>query len=111
CALNDRGLPALKNINFNIRLGEILGVAGVEGNGQLELVETLTGLRAATHGSIVFKGENIEQCTPREKREKGVSHIPADRLIMGINTKCTISENLILNKYYRVPLSRHGVFN
>lgn len=110
CALNDRGLPALKNINFSIREGEILGVAGVEGNGQAELVETLTGLRALTNGTIIFKGKNIENCSPREKREKGISHIPADRSTMGVNTKCTISENLILNTYYRYPLSKRGLF-
>lgn len=107
---NDRGLPALKNINFNIRQGEILGVAGVEGNGQAELVEVITGLRDADRGEIIFQGENIVKGSPRKRRELGISHIPSDRLLMGVNTKCSISDNLILNKYYREPLSKKGFF-
>ncbi len=111
CALNDRGLSALKDVNFEIRRGEILGVAGVEGNGQSELVEVINGLRSATKGRITFLGNDIEKQSPRNRREGGISHIPADRLVMGINTKCSILENLILTKYYRNPLAKHGFIN
>lgn len=111
CALNDRGLSALKDVNFDIRRGEILGVAGVEGNGQSELVEVINGLRSATKGKITFLGNEIEKSSPRNRRERGISHIPADRLVMGVNTKSSILENLILTKYYRSPLAKLGFIN
>jgi simple sugar transport system ATP-binding protein len=104
-AYGDRGLPALREVSFSVRRGEIVGIAGVEGNGQAELVEVITGLRDITGGIIEYNGRDIANFSPRERRELGLSHIPADRLSLGVNTKCTIEENLILNKYYTNPLS------
>jgi simple sugar transport system ATP-binding protein len=105
-ARNNRGLPALKNINFCIRRGEIVGVAGVDGNGQNELVEVLGGLRRPTAGSILFGGKEIVHLSPRQRRSLGIAHIPADRLRMGVEGSLSIEENLILHVYNQAPLAR-----
>jgi general nucleoside transport system ATP-binding protein len=110
-AFNDRGLPALCNVSFNVRLGEILGVAGVEGNGQTELVEVITGLRDITAGKICLHDRDVAHSSPRKRREQGIAHIPEDRLLRGVSRGCSIEENLIVNTYYRRPLSRSIMFN
>ena len=99
-ALNDRKLP-----------GEIVGIAGVDGNGQTELVETLTGLRKQTGGSIYLNGENITACDCLKRRHHGISHVPADRMVFGINRKCSVEENLMLSVYNRKPYCRFGFLN
>lgn len=104
--VDDRGLPALENVSFSVRLGEIVGIAGVEGNGQTELVEVLTGLRRAMNGSIFYHGKEVTHLTTRKRRELGMSHIPEDRLRLGVNPDCTIEENLVLDNYYHPPLAR-----
>jgi simple sugar transport system ATP-binding protein len=110
-AVDDRGLPALKSVSFCVRLGQIVGVAGVEGNGQTELVEVLNGLRRATDGSVHYRGTDMTQASPRKRRELGISHIPEDRLRLGVNLDCTIEENLVLNTYYQPPLARSILLN
>jgi len=82
-ALNDKGLPALKNVSFTIHRGEILGVAGVAGNGQREMAEVITGLRKATSGTVRIRGCDVTNCSPRRIITESVSHIPEDRLGMG----------------------------
>ena len=104
--VNEESVEILKNISFEVRAGEILGVAGVEGNGQTELVEILTGLREATTGEVLIKGENILGLSPRKIREKKVSHIPEDRMKNGVADKATLEENFIVDRYYKSPFSK-----
>ncbi len=105
-ALNDKGLPALKGISFTIREGEILGVAGVAGNGQRELAEVITGLRKATGGRITISGCDMTNCSPREVIRQQVSHVPEDRLGMGLVSNLAVSDNLILKSYGEPPLAK-----
>lgn len=110
-ALNQRGVPALKNVDLYVRKGEIVGIAGVEGNGQTELIETISGMLKPTGGQIIFKGEDVTECSVRERRKKGMSHIPEDRLKMGSAKDCTIRDNMILNRYYQKPYCRAGILD
>lgn len=107
CALNNKKLEALKKVSFSIRSGEILGVAGVDGNGQSELVECLTGLREVTGGAVAISGRDATRLEPRAILEQGVSHIPEDRHRMGMSAAMSIKENLIMMNYYKPPCSRH----
>ncbi len=104
--INEENIPVLKSVSFKVRSGEILGVAGVEGNGQTELVEILTGLRRLTSGKVVINGKDMAGKTPREIRENGVSHIPEDRMKNGVAEAATIKENLIVDRYYKKPFSK-----
>jgi simple sugar transport system ATP-binding protein len=110
-ALDDKGLPALKRITFNIRTGEILGVAGVAGNGQTQLVEVLTGLRKSSGGTIRIFGEEKSNKTPLEIINAGVSHIPADRIARGIAGDMSVANNLAMKCYRRPPLVKKGVLH
>lgn len=105
-ALNDKGLPALKDISLEVRKGEILGIAGVAGNGQRELAEVITGLRAATDGTIEVAGQRVTNLSPDKLTAIGVSHIPEDRIGMGLVPNLSVSDNLALKAYRRPPLSR-----
>jgi len=104
-ALNNKSLPALKNISFQIKEGEILGIAGVEGNGQTELVEVITGLRPATGGEITLYNKDITNYSPRNIKEEKIAHIPEDRRQRGIISNYTIAENLILGNHYHPPFN------
>ena len=104
--INEENIPVLKSVSFKVRSGEILGVAGVEGNGQTELVEILTGLRRLTSGKVIINGKDMAGKTPREIRENGVSHIPEDRMKNGVAEAATIKENLIVDRYYKKPFSK-----
>jgi ABC-type uncharacterized transport system ATPase subunit len=95
-ALSDRGIPALRGVDFNILGGEILGIAGVDGNGQTELIEVLTGLRKPTQGSISLDGNEITDKDPYERIQLGISHIPEDRYKRGMIPEFTVQENMIL---------------
>ena len=105
-ALNDRGLPALKGVSLRVCRGEILGIAGVAGNGQRELVEVLTGLRRAQRGKIFVLGRDLTNCSARKVADAGVAHIPEERLSMGIVPGMTVEDNLVLKKHHRPPFSR-----
>jgi len=105
-ALNDKGLPALRGVSFSIRKGEILGVAGVAGNGQTELAEVITGLRPCTRGRIRVYGRDVTGKSPLEVIEAGVSHIPGDRIGMGMVPNLPVADNLGLKAYRYSPLSR-----
>jgi len=96
----------LRDVSFNVYAGEILGVAGVEGNGQTELVETLTGLRPAAAGAATVNDKNILNVEPRDVRLAGVAHIPEDRLTNGIALRASIDENLSVDRYFRPPFHR-----
>lgn len=108
-ALNDRGLPALRGVSFEVYEGEILGVAGVSGNGQRELAEVLTGLRHATDGHVSLEGKDFTNRSAREIADAGVAHVPTERKTMGTVPNMTIRENLILKTYRQQPFS-HGMF-
>jgi simple sugar transport system ATP-binding protein len=110
-AIDDKGLAALDGITFNIRSGEILGIAGVAGNGQKQLVEVLTGLRKTTAGSIRIFGEDKANKSPLEIINSGVSHIPADRIARGIAGDMSVANNLAMKCYRKPPLVKKGVLH
>jgi len=95
---NDEGKQTLNRMSFTIRTGEILGIAGVEGNGQLELVECITGLRDNFHGKILIEDKEINRISIKNARRLGLSHIPEDRMTFGIASDASIAENLISDK-------------
>ncbi len=105
------GKRALSDVSLQAYAGEILGVAGVEGNGQTELIEVLAGLTRPAAGAIVVNGKEITGLGARGTREAGVSHIPEDRLELGLAADASIEENLIIDRYYRAPFSRGGFLN
>ncbi|MGL5437165.1 MAG: ABC transporter ATP-binding protein [Lachnospiraceae bacterium] len=111
CCNNDRGLPMLKDISFSVRGGEILGVCGVDGNGQSELIQCITGLRRATSGTITITGKDTTHCTPKQILNLDVSHIPEDRHKYGMIGNMSIEENLILVSYDRKDYSLHKFLN
>jgi len=98
-ALNDKGLPALKGIELSVASGEILGIAGVAGNGQRELVEVIAGLRPCLEGTVTVGGENLGQCDPCRVIQCGVGFVPEDRLGMGLVPNLGAVDNLLLKEY------------
>jgi simple sugar transport system ATP-binding protein len=105
-ALNDRALPALKGVSLEIRSGEILGLAGVAGNGQAELAEVITGLRPCTAGEVLAGGRTCSNCPPREAIDASVAHIPMDRTGVGTSPNLSIADNLIMKAYRNPPIGR-----
>jgi simple sugar transport system ATP-binding protein len=105
-ALGDRGLPALRGVSISVGAGEILGIAGVSGNGQTELVEVLTGLRRATRGKVLLAGREITNWSSRRIAEAGVAHVPEERIRMGTVPNLSLRENLILKRYRYPPFCR-----
>jgi len=103
------GVRAVKDISFELRAGEILGIAGVDGNGQIELSEAITGLLPYTNGKIYINGREQHRINPRKLLEAGVSHIPQDRHKTGLVLEFTIGENLILQEFYTPAYSKNGV--
>lgn len=95
-ALNERGLPALRDISLSVRAGEIVGVCGVEGNGQTELAECIAGMRGVTGGRILLCGADVTGKSPRAIRRQGLSYIPEDRMSMGMAVKASVAENLLV---------------
>lgn len=106
CAKNDRGLPALGGVDLEVREGEILGIAGVSGNGQRELAEVIAGTRPATGGTVSLDGRNITKWTTARRIEHGVAHIPEERMIDGAVQEFSVEENLILKDHGHRPYSR-----
>jgi simple sugar transport system ATP-binding protein len=98
-AVDDRGLPAVAGVTLQIRAGEIVAVAGIDGNGQSELIDVIAGLRPATAGAIRLRGKDITNCPPRAAREAGIGHIAEDRHRRGLVLDFTLSENLALCDY------------
>ena len=105
---DEREVDVVRNVSFEVRSGEILGIAGVQGNGQTELVEALTGLRDAASGRVVLNGEVIPFEKPRHLTEAGLSHIPEDRQKHGLVLSYSIADNLVLNTYYKPPFAHRG---
>lgn len=97
--------PAVQDVSFSVRAGEIVGVAGIEGNGQTELVEALSGLARANQGRIEFEGEDITGLSARKLKELGIAHIPEDRHKRGLLLNSDLEENAILGVHYREPVA------
>jgi simple sugar transport system ATP-binding protein len=101
-----RGYEAVNGASFYVRAGEVLGIAGVQGNGQTELVEALTGLRRASGGSIYLKDKDITNAPSREIIQNGVAHVPEDRHEYGMVLSYSVADNLVLCSYYQPPFSK-----
>ena len=106
--LDDRGLPAVRDVSFGVRAGEIVGIAGVDGNGQTELIDALTGLRRVQSGKILVGEDDCTGKTAREYIDEGVGHIPEDRQRRGLVLEFNLAENLALHEYRDPPISRWG---
>lgn len=107
----NRGVPAVKNLSLDVRAGEIVGIAGIDGNGQSELIQAITGLRKVESGSIELKGDSIVGLHPRQITELSVGHVPEDRHRDGLILEIMISENIALQTYYKEPHSKNGILN
>ena len=107
--LDDRGIPALKGINLNVNSFQILGIAGIQGNGQTELVEVITGLRKANQGKVILNDENITRKSPKDRINMGISHIPEDRQKRGLILDFSVMENLILGSQDIEPFSNDKI--
>ncbi len=106
---DQRDLETVHNVSFSVRGGEVLGIAGVQGNGQTELSEALTGLRTPTGGKVTIDGRDLTGKPPRVITEAGLAHIPEDRQRHGLVLSYTVADNMALCDYYHPPFSQHGV--
>lgn len=104
-----RDVEILKGLNLSVRKGEIVGLAGVDGNGQSELVEILTGLRKGESGKVLLKGEDVFNKTPKELFDKGITSIPEDRQKHGLVLEFSVAENLILQNFEKEPYAKKGI--
>lgn len=109
--LDNRNLPILNNFNLSVRRGEIVGIAGVDGNGQSQLIEAITGLRKIESGNVLISGKDITNKSVSEIIESGISTIPEDRHKRGLVLDFTVAENMILEKRSKAPFSKNGIFN
>jgi general nucleoside transport system ATP-binding protein len=107
-ALDNRGLAAVRDVSFELKKGEIYGLAGIEGNGQTELVETLTGLRKAQSGRVALAGKDITHAKPTHILESGLGHVPEDRQVRGLITSFTVAENLVLGYHHQSRFENKG---
>jgi len=107
--LSDRNILAVNGVSFDVSGGEVLGIAGVQGNGQTELVEALTGLRHPVEGRIELSGKEVSRGTPRVFTELGSAHIPEDRQRDGLVLSYPVTDNLVLNTYYLKPFAERAV--
>jgi ABC-type uncharacterized transport system ATPase subunit len=105
---DDRGLEKVRDVSFEVRAGEIVAIAGVDGNGQTELIDALTGLRRPESGHVVLGGSEVTRATAREHFEEGVGHIPEDRQHRGLVLDFSIAENIGLHDFRHSPASRLG---
>ena len=102
------GLAAISHVSFQVHKREIVGIAGVSGNGQTELVEAISGMNSLDGGEIIFKGKPIHESSVGERRDMGMAHIPEDRMVVGLNLQTTLDENLIVSRYDHSDFSRYG---
>ncbi len=108
---DDRGIETVRGVSFSVQAGEVLGIAGVQGNGQTELVEALTGLRQPHSGRVMMLEHNVTGKSPRPIIETGTAHIPEDRRRYGLVLPFPVTDNLVLCTYYAPPFARNGVLN
>jgi len=109
--LDDRGLEAVRGVSFTVRSGEILAIAGVDGNGQTQLIDAITGLRKPASGSIAVAGRELAGASAHAFLQHGVGHIPEDRHRRGLVLEFSLAENLVLHDYARAPNARRGFLN
>lgn len=108
---NERGLDAVKNLNLQVRKGEIVGIAGIDGNGQKELIDAINSLKPAVSGSILIHGQPVENTNPRKVIDSGISTIPEDRHKRGLVMDFQVNENALLKQYRQEPYSHKGILN
>ncbi len=108
---NNRGIVGLKDVSFDVHSGEILGIAGVEGNGQAELIDALIGFTKPVSGSISLSGEKVKSINPHNMRERGMAYIPEDRKRRGLILPFRIKDNMIMGQHNKKPFSRNGILN
>jgi len=109
--IDDRGLEAVRDVSFEVRGGEIVGLAGVDANGQSELIDAIAGLRHPASGRIVVDGHDLTHANAKESLEAGIGHIPEDRHRRGLVLPFSLTENIALHGYRTPPNSRHGILN
>jgi simple sugar transport system ATP-binding protein len=108
-ALSDRETPALRGVDLDVHSGEILGLAGVSGNGQRELAEVITGLRPLTEGQVFLEGEDVTNLKPGLRTDRGMAYIPEERMKDGMIQDFSVAENTILRDHHKEPFSRRGL--
>jgi ABC-type uncharacterized transport system ATPase subunit len=109
--LNNKKMLGVKDFTLSVRSGEIVGIAGVDGNGQSELIEAITGLRPIEGGSIIVDGNDITLSDVRRRNEVGVGHIPEDRQRRGLVMASPLADNVAIKEYYHPPFSKRGILN
>jgi simple sugar transport system ATP-binding protein len=108
---DDRNLVSVRDVSLEVRAGEILGIAGVQGNGQRELVDAIVGLRPALIGSIVIDGRDVTGMNVRDRREVGMSCVPEDRYLRGVALGASVEENLVATRYFKPPLCQGPILD
>ena len=111
CATSDRGVPALRDLSLNVRAGEIVGIAGIDGNGKSELADVIMGLRKIDSGDVVIKGKSVKHCSTHNIIQMGVSCIPFDRHTEGMVKDFSLSEVLLLKEWRNPPFTQHFLFD
>ncbi|ACQ71884.1 ABC transporter related [Exiguobacterium sp. AT1b] len=108
---DSRGLRVVEGLDLQIRAGEVLGIAGIDGNGQTELIEAISGLKKPESGKVLLNGKDVTGHTPRKMTEAGIGHIPQDRHKHGLVLDYSIRDNMVLQTYYKEPFSKRGLMN
>jgi simple sugar transport system ATP-binding protein len=108
---SDRGTPGLRNVSLDVCSGEILGIAGVSGNGQRELAEAITGLRKITNGHVILESEDVTGFAPGDLTDRMLSYIPEERMRDGMIKNFSVAENMVLREHHKQPFSRSGFLN
>jgi len=109
--MNSKKMLGVKGVNLSVKSGEIVGIAGVDGNGQSELIEAITGLIPVESGTIVLDGNDITNASIRKRNEIGLGHIPEDRQKRGLVMESTLFNNIAIKEFYHPPFSKHGIIN
>jgi simple sugar transport system ATP-binding protein len=108
---SDRGTPGLRGVSLELCSGEILGIAGVSGNGQRELAESITGLRKIAEGQVILEGKDMTNCAPGDITDRSLAYIPEERMRDGMIKNFSVAENMILREHHKQPYSRSGILN
>lgn len=111
CVRNNKNLMAVKNLDLQVKRGEILGLCGIDGNGQTEFIQALTGLIKIESGSVLINGHDITQLPVRQRLDHGLGHIPEDRQRFGLVLDFKLDENLVIHSYGKPPFSHYGVLD
>ncbi len=109
--MNNKKMLGVKGVNLSVKSGEIVGIAGVDGNGQTELIEAITGLRPVEGGTIVLDGNDITNASVRKRNEVGLGHIPEDRQKRGLVMESSLFNNIAIKEFYHPPFSKHGILD